>query len=82
MNLAERIEALASQNPHLWTVDACGVTRADTQIPALLHPEAYVPDTDRTRVLLLSGLTGQDDGRGQRLSRAGILHELGRVIAA
>ncbi len=62
MNLAERLEALASEHADLWTLDACGVTRADTQIPALLHPDAYVPETDRTRVLLLSGLTGRSEG--------------------
>ncbi len=62
MNLAERIATLAAEHPHLWTMDACGVTRADTQIPALLHPDAYVPETDRTRVLLLSGLTGGSEG--------------------
>ena len=62
MNLAERIEALASEHPDLWAVDACGVTRSETQIPAMLHPDAYVPDTSRTRVLLLSGLTGGSEG--------------------
>ena len=62
MNFAERIEALASEHAGLWTLDACGVTRAETQIPALIHPDAYVPETDRTRVLLVSGLTGRSEG--------------------
>ena len=62
MTLAERIQALASQHSDLWTADACGVTRSETQIPALLHSDAYVPETDRTRVLLLSGLTGGSEG--------------------
>lgn len=62
MNFAERIEALASEHADLWALDACGVTRAETQIPALIHHEAYVPETDRTRVLLLSGLTGRIEG--------------------
>ena len=62
MNLAERIQALTAEHPHLWTQDACGVTRSETQIPALLHEDAYVPETDRTRVLLLSGLTGSIEG--------------------
>ena len=62
MTYAERIEALASEHAELWTLDACGVTRSETQIQALLHPDAYVPDTDRTRVLLLSGLTGRSEG--------------------
>ena len=62
MNIAERIESLAAENPGLWTADACGVTRAERQIPALLHEDAYVPSTSRTRVLLLSGLAGWDEG--------------------
>ena len=62
MTYAERIEALASEHAELWTLDACGVTRSETQIAALLHPDAYVPETDRTRVLLLSGLTGRSEG--------------------
>ena len=59
MTLPQRIQALAAEHPHLWTTDACGVTRSDTQIPVLLHPDAYVPDTARARVLLLSGLTAE-----------------------
>ena len=62
MTYAERIEALASEHAELWTLDACGVTRSESQIAALLHPDAYVPETDRTRVLLLSGLTGRSEG--------------------
>ena len=62
MTFAERIQVLASQHTDMWTADACGVTRSETQIPALLHADAYVPETDRTRVLLLSGLTGSSEG--------------------
>ena len=61
MTLPQRIETLANEHPHLWTADACGVTRSDAQIPALLHPDAYVPDTDRARILLLSGLTDRSE---------------------
>ena len=62
MDLTERCLALASEYPDLWTLDACGVTRSERQIPALLHADAYVPDTSRTRVLLLSGLSGRAEG--------------------
>ncbi|MCY3542893.1 MAG: glycoside hydrolase family 88 protein [Chloroflexi bacterium] len=85
MSIAERIDALAREYPDLWTLDACGVTRADTQIPALLHPDAYVPDTDRTRVLLLSGLTGRTAGVGNGFrvleSYAGLGESLQRDVA-
>ena len=62
MNLAERIQALVDEHADFWTLDACGVTRSESQIPALIHSDAYVPDTSRTRVLLVSGLTGGDEG--------------------
>ena len=57
--LRTALQALLMRAPEMWTLDACGVTRAQTAIPALLHRDAYVPDTPRTRVLLLSGLSGQ-----------------------
>ena len=62
MSLAERIQSLASEHADFWTLDACGVTRSETQIPALIHSDAYVADTSRTRVLLVSGLIGGDEG--------------------
>ena len=61
MDINERCEAFVEQNPGLWTLDACGVTRSERRIPALLHPDAYVVDTPRARVLLLSGLNGSAD---------------------
>jgi unsaturated rhamnogalacturonyl hydrolase len=42
-----------------WSAEVCGITRASTPIPALLHADAYVPASPRTRVLLLAGLSGQ-----------------------
>ena len=61
MDINERCEAFVEQNSSLWTLDACGVTRSERRIPALLHPDAYVVDTPRARVLLLSGLDGSAD---------------------
>ena len=61
MDINERCEAFVEEHAGLWQLDACGVTRSDRQIPALLHPDAYVPDTQRTRVLLLSGLAGRTE---------------------
>ncbi len=85
MGFAERIEKLVSEHSNLWTLDACGVTRADTQIPAMLHADAYVPDTSRARVLLLSGLTGRNEGveNGLRVleSYASIGESLQREVA-
>ncbi len=53
--------ALLAHAASPWTHDACGVTRAATAIPALLHPDAYAAETRRTRVLLLGGLSGRSE---------------------
>ncbi len=45
----------------IWTRDACGVTRSETAIPALVHADAYVPTTPCKRVLLIGGLSGHPD---------------------
>lgn len=55
------LHALATRAADLWTLDACGVTRAQTAIPALVHRDAYAPTTTRTRVTLISGLSGRPE---------------------
>ena len=59
MDINERCEAFVERHAGLWQLDACGVTRSERRIPALLHADAYVADTQRTRVLLVSGLSGR-----------------------
>ena len=61
INLEELLKALAERIPGQWRLDACGVTRTERAIPALVHEDAYVPDTHRTRVLLVGGLSGGID---------------------
>jgi rhamnogalacturonyl hydrolase YesR len=56
--LTTALRSLIARAPDLWRLDACGVTRAQTAIPALLHRQAYTPDTPYLRVLLLGGLSG------------------------
>ena len=53
------LQQLIAASRGLWSLDAAGLTRSQTAIPALLHHEAYVTETPRTRVLLLSGLSGE-----------------------
>lgn len=55
------LHALLARAAGLWTRHACGVTRAQTAIPALLHQDAYAPTTARWRVLLLAGLSGRPE---------------------
>lgn len=55
------LEALQARATDLWTLDACGVTRTQTPIPALVHHEAYAPTSARLRVLLIGGMSGRAD---------------------
>src|SRR5215471_19613433 len=55
------LQALAARAADVWTLDACGVTRSQTLIPALVHRDAYAPMTPRTRVLLIGGLSGRSE---------------------
>ena len=52
------LTSLAARAGGVWRQDACGVTRSETAIPALVHTEAYAPATTRRRVLLIGGLSG------------------------
>lgn len=58
------LQALLTRAPGLWTVEACGVTRAQTAMLALVHHNAYAPTTSQARVLLVGGLSGQADDVG------------------
>jgi rhamnogalacturonyl hydrolase YesR len=55
------LQALAARAADVWTLDACGVTRSQTPIPALVHRDAYAPITPRVRVLLIGGLSGRPE---------------------
>src|SRR5215471_9436177 len=55
------LQALSPRAADVWTLDACGVTRSQTPLPALVHRDAYAPMTPRTRVLLVGGLSGRPE---------------------
>ena len=46
------LQALAARSADVWTLDACGVTRSQTPIPALVHRDAYAPTTPRAHPCL------------------------------
>jgi len=86
LDISTRLDSLAGKAKAIWTIDACGVTRAERAIPVLLHADAYLPMTARTRVLLIGGLSGQPGdvelalqtletylGAGERLTGASAL---------
>lgn len=60
---AAMLQALTGRAPGLWQHDACGITRSQNTIPALVHTDAYLPTTHRTRLLLIGGLSGQAEDR-------------------
>ena len=53
-----RLESLAAEKAGNWTLDACGVTRSEAPLLALVHRNAYLPETASTRVLMIGGLSG------------------------
>lgn len=57
--LQDALHSVITQGRGIWITDACGLTRAQTPIPALLHREAYAQDTPRTRIVLLGGMSGK-----------------------
>lgn len=59
--LLERIDSIRSRTSLPWTDDGAGITRRDTSIAALVHPDAYKDESNRHRVLLVGGLTGSQD---------------------
>ena len=59
--LLGRVDSLRSSTSIPWSEDGVGVTRKDTVIAALVHPDAYRDESDRHRVLLIGGLAGFPD---------------------
>ena len=55
------IESLTDSRPNVWMPSACGVTRSQRSIPALLHEDAHAPVANRTRALMVGGLSGQPE---------------------
>lgn len=44
-----------------WSLDACGVTRSGSAIPALIHPDTYDPTAPGIRAILIGGLSGRSE---------------------
>ena len=57
-DLAAFLASKAGNDPDIWDVGYWGVTKGTQGIPALLHHDAYSPESSRTRVLLLCGFSG------------------------
>ena len=61
MTLDEQIEALVTHTPGFWQLDACGVTRTERGIPALMHGTAQPPAGERIQLVLIGGLSGKQE---------------------
>jgi unsaturated rhamnogalacturonyl hydrolase len=61
-----------------WSLDACGITRSGSMIPALMHPDAHNPDTPGVRVVLIGGLNGRSEDVEAARIAAEILPRLAR----
>ena len=61
MTLDEQIEALVTNKPEFWQLDACGVTRTEREIPALMHGTAQPPAGERIQLVLIGGLSGTQE---------------------
>ena len=59
--LMEHVDSIRSRASLPWSDDGAGITRRNTPIAALAHPDAYADESDRHRVVLLGGLTGSAD---------------------
>ena len=68
MNLNERMESLIAKASPLWKPDACGVTRSEKAIPAMLHPDlAWHADGHGWRVEGSHPWSLDDDNMQQQL---------------
>ncbi|PKB79476.1 MAG: hypothetical protein BZY88_13085 [SAR202 cluster bacterium Io17-Chloro-G9] len=52
------LQGLALARPDLWSLSVCGVTPGIQSIPALVAVESYLPESNRVRLLAISGLRG------------------------
>ena len=59
-NLEEELEKIVDCDSN-FTLTSCGVTRSQTNIPVLLHQNAYPRVEGQFNLLLLSGTSGTTD---------------------
>ncbi len=59
LDLNATLQPLVARSKSTWRLDAGGLTCSRGAIPALVHQDAYLPGTDRARVLLIGGLSGR-----------------------
>ena len=82
LELGAFLDSLVQRRPSLWTRSACGVTRSQREIPALLDRDAYIPSARRARVLLVSGLSGRTSDVARAVAALDFFASSGQRFAA
>ena len=54
------LHAICDVYPESWTLSSCGLTPDQQPIPVLLNRRAYTHNTNATRILVISGLSGKE----------------------
>ena len=54
------LQAICDVYPDSWTLSSCGLTAEQQSIPVLLSHRAYTHNTNATRILIISGLSGKE----------------------
>ena len=75
------LDSLVQRRPSLWNRSACGVTRSQREIPALLDRDAYIPSARRARVLLVSGLSGRTSDVARAIAALDLFASSGQRFA-
>ena len=76
------LDSLARTRADVWTSSACGVTRSGRRVAALVDKDAYAPRTDRSRVLLIGGLSGRPADVGLALRGLELVAAAGESLSA
>jgi rhamnogalacturonyl hydrolase YesR len=66
-DLSADVESTARTGGGVWTLSACGITRTERAIAALVHRDAYRGGVEAARVLLVGGLSGRQQDVGLAL---------------
>ena len=82
IDLDSTLNQLARERADIWSMTACGVTRSERPIPALVDRDAYAPATARTRVLLIGGLSGRPGDVEVALKAVQLFAEAGDAVSS
>ena len=59
--IRQSLDSLMSDKSNQWSWSSCGLSRVFHSIPALIHEDAYSPDSKKSRVLVIVGSSDTSD---------------------